>query len=448
LSAPLGDIADTSLGKMLDRGKSSGHPEVPYLRNVNVQWGRIDVSDVLTMEMPPEQQEFFRLRAGDLLVCEGGEIGRCAVWPGGGSFMAFQKALHRIRPSKAVDARFLRYQLEHMHLVGLLVRFATGSTIKHLPQQQLRRLPVLVPPLLEQHRIVEALEDHLSRLDAATVNLRRVRPALKQLRKAILSDCTSGPRYEAAAWRGARLGDLIDGVEAGKSFACESRPATKDEWGVIKVSAMTWGEFRPGEQKAIPHSRDVDPRFEIHSGDLLLSRANTEEYVGAPVLVRQTRSRLLLSDKSLRLSVPDHVDKEWLLLALASPAVRRQISAKSTGMKHSMRNISQAALLDVTLMVPPEDEQSGVANSTRAALQEVHRLEASLDGSQLQSQALRRALLDHAFSGQLVLQDPSAEPASALFDLVNAERSAAPKPVGRDPSKGVSTRRSHGRQSL
>ena len=94
----LGEIAETSLGKMLDRGKDSGQHSVPYLRNVNVQWGQIDLSDIKAMEIPPAQQELFRLHTGDLLVCEGGEVGRCAIWTGSSEYMAFQKALHRVRP--------------------------------------------------------------------------------------------------------------------------------------------------------------------------------------------------------------------------------------------------------------------------------------------------------------------------------------------------------------
>src|SRR5690348_648944 len=94
----LGEIADTSLGKMLDRGKSQGDHLVPYLRNSNVQWGRVDLDDVLTMDIPLEERGFFGLQPGDLLVCEGGEIGRCAIWAGGSEYMAFQKAIHRVRP--------------------------------------------------------------------------------------------------------------------------------------------------------------------------------------------------------------------------------------------------------------------------------------------------------------------------------------------------------------
>lgn len=161
----LGDIAETALGKMLDRTRTRGLPPIPYLRNVNVQWGRIDIHDVLTMEMDSDEQEYFRLQPGDLMVCEGGEVGRCAIWQAPVEYMAFQKALHRVRLKEGIEPRFIRYFLEHQTFSGVLATFTTGTTIKHLPQQQFRLLPLALPPRAEQRRIVEALDDHLSRLE-------------------------------------------------------------------------------------------------------------------------------------------------------------------------------------------------------------------------------------------------------------------------------------------
>ncbi|WP_063838621.1 restriction endonuclease subunit S [Micromonospora haikouensis] len=162
------------------------------------------------------------------------------------------------------------------------------------------------------------------------------------------------------SWAWGTLGDLVTRIEAGKSFTCQPRPARDDEWGVIKVSAMTWGEFREQENKALPADREFDPRFEIRPGDILVSRANTEQYVGAPVLVRKCRPRLLLSDKSLRLIPSREIDPGWLLQVLSSPSIRRQISARASGQQDSMRNISQQALLSLQLPVPPLVEQRRV----------------------------------------------------------------------------------------
>lgn len=170
----LGDVADTSLGKMLDAARPKGSTRVPYLRNVNVQWGRIGTDDVREVELSAGELKRYELETGDLLVCEGGEIGRAAIWRGGSGYMAYQKALHRIRSNGEIDLSYLRYLLEYYADTGELASRATGTTILHLPQRMLRELPVPLPQPTEQVAIVEQLELHLSRLDAALALIRVV----------------------------------------------------------------------------------------------------------------------------------------------------------------------------------------------------------------------------------------------------------------------------------
>lgn len=391
----LADVADTALGKMLDRGRPKGLPQVPYLRNVNVQWGHIDTSDIYTMELGEDERDRFAVQRGDLLVCEGGEIGRAAIWRGGSEYLAYQKAVHRIRSSSALHLPYLRYLFELYSVDGTLGRFSTGSTIAHLPQQKLRELPVPLPPLQEQSRIVEILEDHLSRLDATEGLMLKAERRLAALRRSTLKAVINRADRETVPLR-----RLVKRIEAGRSFGGAAAPAVKGQWGIVKVSAMTWGEFRPDENKAVPADA-ADPRYEIRPGDLLLSRANTNDYVGASVLVERVRPRLLLSDKSLRLVPREGVSTRWLWLALSSPPVRAQISARATGTKDSMRNVSQAALLSVEVPFVPTDEQQ--SDSARLAIysEAVTTLTTSLYAAQRKQKALRRALLGAAFSGRL-----------------------------------------------
>jgi type I restriction enzyme S subunit len=389
---PLGEVAGTALGKMLDRGKPRGHAQVPYLRNINVQWGRIDTDDLLTMELADDERERFGVREGDLLVCEGGEIGRCAIWRGREDYIAYQKALHRIRPSECLDTRFLRYLLEHYVLSGTLAGLSTGTTIAHLPQQQLRRVPVPLPPVEEQRRIVDLLEDHLSRLDAADAYLKSANQRLTAMERSALDSLFGGKEVP--------LADLIQDISAGKSFGGANAVAREDEWGIIKVSAMTWGEFDPLQNKAVPADR-VDPRFEIREGDLLVSRANTEDYVGASVLVGEVRPKLLLSDKSLRVTPKAGVQPAWLWRALQAPSARRQITALATGTKESMRNISQESLKRVLLPSATESAQEGAVREFAETAAATSRMRAELVSAERRCTGLRRSLLTAAFSGRL-----------------------------------------------
>lgn len=123
---------------------------------------------------------------------------------------------------------------------------------------------------------------------------------------------------------------------------------------------MTWGAFREEENKAVPAGVDFNPDYEIKTGDILVSRANTEEYVGAPVMVDRCRRHLLLSDKSLRLVASEHLNSRWLYYLLSSPAVRGEISRRATGTKDSMRNISQETLASIHVQVPPLAEQQRI----------------------------------------------------------------------------------------
>lgn len=393
---------------MLDRGKSHGHAHLPYLRNVDVQWGRIDTDDLLTMELSNDERERFGVREGDLLVCEGGEIGRCAIWHGREDYIAYQKALHRIRPSDSLDTRFLRYLLEHYSLSGVLAGLSTGTTIAHLPQQQLRRLPIPVLPLDEQRRIVAILEDHLSRLAAANVYLKSSRQRLAAMERSALDSSFGGKDLP--------LADLIVDITAGKSFGGANAPARDDEWGIIKVSAMTWGAFDSKENKAVPADR-VDSRFEIRQGDLLVSRANTEAYVGASVLVGDVRPKLLLSDKSLRVTPRPGIRSEWLWRALQAPSARRQISSLATGTKESMRNISQDALKKVLLPIATESDQERAVHDFAEISATIERMRAEFDAAEHRSAALRRSLLAAAFSGRLT---------RTAADLATAEETIGP----------------------
>ena len=171
-----------------------------------------------------------------------------------------------------------------------------------------------------------------------------------------------------AGWRLVTLDLLLRDIEAGKSFSALGRPADPDEWGVIKVSAMSWGNFLADENKAVPEGQDITHYYEIKPGDLLLSRANTEELVGATVLVGETRPRLLLSDKSLRLIPEQGVDRSWLNYTLRSPLVRRQFSTLATGTSDSMRNLSQDKILSATVPLPPTDEQVDIGKRVSVLL--------------------------------------------------------------------------------
>lgn len=163
-------------------------------------------------------------------------------------------------------------------------------------------------------------------------------------------------------WPLAPLSDALQRIEAGRSPRAQERPAEVGELGVLKLSAISWGEFRPNENKAL--LPDAEPKGwpRVCAGDLLVSRANTTELIGAVVLVDRDHPHLLLSDKTLRLvPKPEVAHAPFLLYALRGQAARDHIERSATGTSFSMRNISQERIAATPIPLPPFEEQRRIA---------------------------------------------------------------------------------------
>ncbi|MEU5461646.1 restriction endonuclease subunit S [Streptomyces althioticus] len=345
-----------------------------------------------------------------LVAMYGASIGKLGLT---GVPLTTNQAIAAARPSDKVTAKFLFYYL--MSQREELVRAGKGAAQPNIGQGTLKAWPAIVPPLLEQERIVDLLEDHLSRLDSGVNYLdaafRRTGSFQRSHHQAML-DSYGGELV--------RLADLVESIEAGRSLGSSAPPAALGEWGIIKVSAMTWGTFRPEENKMIPAEK-ANPQYEIKPGDLLVSRANTSAYVGASVLVGDTRPRLLLSDKSLRITPKDGVDAAWLHKVLQTPKSRQQISDLATGTKDSMRNISQKALLSITVPRLTAKQQDDMVARCQRAFEQAGSLEASISAGLKRANNLRRSLLTAAFSGRLTGAASDAGQVEEMAAVVDAE---------------------------
>lgn len=165
-----GTITTSRLGKMLDKAKNKGTPK-KYIRNVNVQWDNISIDDVNEMKFEDNELSEFILRNGDLLICEGGEPGRCAIWNKPGEFY-FQKALHRVRTFCNIPERILAIHLKNDSLNGRLANLFTGVTIKHLPGDKLQQYVIPLMPLNEQTNIIEKLNFLLDICDSLSKEIK------------------------------------------------------------------------------------------------------------------------------------------------------------------------------------------------------------------------------------------------------------------------------------
>lgn len=203
----LGNVTDSCLGKMLDQNKNKGDYQ-PYLANVNVRWGEFDLEDLPLMKFEESEQERYELKYGDLVICEGGEPGRCAIWKEQIPNMKIQKALHRVRVHDCLDYRYLFYWFLLAGKTGELDQYFTGATIKHMPGQKLKEVVIDKPPLEIQHRIADILSAYDDLIENNQKQIKLLEEAAQRLYKEWFVDLRF-PGHENTK--------IVDGVPEGWS---------------------------------------------------------------------------------------------------------------------------------------------------------------------------------------------------------------------------------------
>jgi type I restriction enzyme, S subunit len=157
----IGNHFEIQLGKMLNQLAKTGRNSFPYLGNRSVQWNRLEMDHLDSMDFSIEEQKKFALKAGDLLVCEGGEVGRTAIWESQMKNCFYQKAIHRLRiKHENIKPRFMLWYMHFAQANGQFADFTSQSSIAHLTQEKLAKVPVLLPSTEEQELIVSRIDAH------------------------------------------------------------------------------------------------------------------------------------------------------------------------------------------------------------------------------------------------------------------------------------------------
>jgi type I restriction enzyme S subunit len=266
------------------------------------------------------------------------------------------------------------------------------------------------------------------------------------------------------SWQWVKLGDLALHSEAGWSPKCHDRPRENENWGVLKVSAVTWGEFQPNENKELPSNLTPRPEYEVRPSDFLISRANTAELVARSVIVPAGAPRkLMMSDKIIRFVFSKQVNPLYLNLFNNCSCARAYYLSIAGGTSSSMKNVSRAQIQNLVVPLPPKTEQHRIVQKVdelmalcdRLEQQTSDQLEAhetlvdTLLGTLTQSEnateladnwarlaahfdtlftteqsidKLKQTILQLAVMGRLVEQDAGDEPASVLLGKLNDSR--------------------------
>ncbi len=272
--------------------------------------------------------------------------------------------------------------------------YSVGSTQIHIRTPVFQELQIPLPPLEEQQRIAAILD----KADAVRKKRSHAIQLTEELLRATFLDMFGDPVTNPKGWEIKPMSEVIENIQAGWSTKGEERQCEKDEWGVLKISAVTFGRFKPYENKVVKDIPLGKSLIIPKRGDLLFSRANTRELVAATCLVEKDYERLFLPDKLWRI-IPNSKfsNSEYLKFLLTEPKYRSLLAQKATGTSGSMLNISQQKLLEMDAPMPDVDKQNFFAKVVWKILEMRERYELAC----IDSKSLFNSLLHRAFTGKL-----------------------------------------------
>ncbi|EME65043.1 hypothetical protein G352_10917 [Rhodococcus ruber BKS 20-38] len=312
-----------------------------------------------------------------------------------------------LRVDPRVDKRWLNYFLTSGFIVATmasLVRGIGGTEAGNVrtPRLNISDLQSMTVPLVsadEQRAIADYLDRETDRINTLIEEQQRLIEMLRERRTAVIAHAT-------AQGTDVELRRVIADLRQGWSPNCESWPADGvSEWGVLKVGCANTGRFDPTQNKRLPDDETPRPEHVVRQGELVMSRSNTKDLVGAAAVVDGEYPRLLLSDLTYGLSLSSDADPAFVAYSLRSPGVRTQISAASKGMSHSMQKISQRDIRELRVRLPSLDEQRRVSAYLDEQIARIDTLIAEAERFIELSKERRAALITAAVTGQIDVRE-------------------------------------------
>lgn len=437
------------------------------------------------MEFRPDEQATYALHEGDVLLSEAsgsaGEVGKPVLWKEQNTVYCFQNTVIRFRPTYLFP-RFALRVFEHFARNGIFSKVARGVGIHHLGADRFSAISCVVPPLPEQHRIVEKIEELFSHLDAGIQAMKRAKANLKRYRASVLKSAVEGKLTEE--WRkdhpqtedGQMLLDRIlrerrekweqsqlkkfeeKGKEPPKNWQAKyeepsapdtsALPALPEGWAwaaVEQVGEVVTGTTPPTANRAyygthIPFlsPSDLEAGYAVTTGNSALSeegltharwtpeRTTLVTCIGATIgKTGFTRMPCTTNQQINAVVVPPIGNlPEWFFWTQRSPRGQQEIKRNASATTLPLLNKSKFQAILVPL--PPLAEQEQIVALVEERLSQIDAADKTIDAELIRSKRLRQSILKQAFEGNLVPQDPEDEPASILLERIKASREAEP----------------------
>jgi len=394
----LSEVAEINPGRpSIDRADGQMTSFIPMI-NVDAVKGEVSIVNAEPYSKVKKGYTFFQ--SGDVIfakITPCMQNGKHAVVRGLSDGFGFGSTeFHVVRASDAIISEWIHFFLRRKETLDAAKRTFTGAVgQQRVPASFLENLELPMPTVEKQQQVVIRLKAQLAEVEkarqAAEKQLADASFLVARHQEVSLNELGSAPRVS--------LGELLLGIEAGKSFKTTDMPARPDELAILKVSAVSWNKFQPQEAKSVEGDYRPDEKHRVKKGDLIISRANTIELIGAVVRVPEDYPLRLLSDKTLRLvTKTDKVLPDYLLTVLKWPEARAHIESYATGTSDSMRNISQKTIRSIPIPLLSKDEQQAIINSSKAVNHELDQIRGSTIQMLNDLALLPQKILAQAFS--------------------------------------------------
>ncbi|MCC5045180.1 restriction endonuclease subunit S [Xanthomonas campestris] len=387
------------------------------------QFGRLNEGERTLRAIDPAVFEKIALRPGDLVMEKsgGGEkqlVGRTALFDDARPSVT-SNFLARCRPASGIDPAYLNYLMLAIYTGrGTYPHIKQSTGIQNLDLGSYLDMRVSIPELLTQQRIAHFLDDKTARIDALIEKKQALLERLAEKRQALITravtkglnpDVPMKPSgvdwlgYVPCHWEVKTLRRHVQRIEQGWSPQTERRMAEPDEWGVLKSGCVNLGIYDENEQKALPSSLDPKPELEVRANDVLMCRASgSMQYIGSVALVERTRTKLMFSDKTYRISLSSaNTDREYFVRMMSAKHLREQIRLSVSGAEGLANNIPQSNVLEYLHAFPPLLEQVQIADFLRESIGDLDEAERKIRASSESWRAYRLALVTAAVTGQL-----------------------------------------------
>jgi len=319
-----------------------------------------------------------------------------------------------------IRPRYLHYLMRAYDETKVFYNLGAGMR-QSLKYDELKRLPILLPPELTQQAIEKFLDRETQHIDSLIEEKQTFIKLLKEKRQALISHVVTkglNPNVEMQDsgiewigqvpkhWSVVQLKRLIDSIEQGWSPECLATPAKNERWGVLKSGAVNGGVYSQDENKELPETLSPRPEIEVKAGDLIMSRASgSRELIGSAAYVYATRERLMLSDKLFRLHCKEDVDAEFVAIALGSFPLRRQIELAIGGAEGLANNLSQANIKKLLIPKPPKTEQEAITSHIKSVSSKIEDLIIETNNSIALLKERKTSLISAAVTGKIDVRE-------------------------------------------